>query len=122
MSLRLPKAGNVGLARNTGAGEYMVRIERKGNALTFAVDAQYNKDFKPDVERTIPDIRAIAPWLTADAARLYFGKGGLYESIRTARPRRGQLGRPAARAPAGGFDRIGGRAPFPACPGRSVAL
>ena len=65
----------------TGAGEYLVRIDRKGDALTSAVDAQNDGAFKPDLFKRVDDITTYVAFLNAHAAILRLRHGGIRKQI-----------------------------------------
>ena len=66
--------------RNPGA--HMLRIQKIGNALTFAIDIDYKAGaFKADISRNIPDIRSYAPFLHDRNMFIFFGRGGTFREV-----------------------------------------
>ena len=54
-------------------GTHRGRIEKVGNAITFAIDANFNGNFVADMTHTFPDLTAVAPFLNSGNSRLFFG-------------------------------------------------
>ena len=63
-------------------GTHMVRVEKKGDSVTFSICRNYEGKFEADIEKTIPDIKAHAPFLTDKTTFLFFGGGGTFQKIR----------------------------------------
>lgn len=61
---------NVGEALTEGP--HMLRIEKRGNALTLALMPDYDGTFVPTLTRTVPDVSGIAPFLTRANSFLFF--------------------------------------------------
>lgn len=64
------------------AGPHMFRLQKKGNVLTMAVCIGFKDKFTADIEKSISDLKAVAPYLTGTNSRLFFGAGGVVESVR----------------------------------------
>jgi VCBS repeat-containing protein len=54
-------------------GLHRVRIEKVGNQATFSVDAFYDGSFQADYTYVVTDLAAVAPFLTGENTRLFFG-------------------------------------------------
>ena len=54
-------------------GTHRARIEKLGQAITFAIDRNYNGTFVADMSHTFPDITVVAPYLDPLNSRLFFG-------------------------------------------------
>lgn len=53
--------GGIELGHHNAGGTYLARIEKKGTAVMFSVDVDWNgKDFKPSFTHTFDDIRKYA--------------------------------------------------------------
>ena len=63
-------------------GPHRVVIEKKGNSVTFAVGVGNDGKSDDDFQKTIPDLRAFAPFLNNRNTFLFFGGGGTYQRIR----------------------------------------
>jgi serine/threonine protein kinase len=84
--------GAVGLSKGPGqtvypgrihrAGTHRVVIEKKGNVVTFSLDVGNDGPSDDDVERSIPDIKAYAPFLNGTNTHIFFGGGGTYQKMR----------------------------------------
>ncbi|HUT90026.1 MAG TPA: trypsin-like peptidase domain-containing protein [Thermoguttaceae bacterium] len=57
-------------------GTHLVRIEKKGGAVTFTVDVGNDGPGAEDIENTLPDVRAFAPDLHEKNTYVFFGGGG----------------------------------------------
>jgi len=63
-------------------GTHMLRVQKTGNSVTFAVDVDYKSGpFKADISRTIPDIRQFAPFLNDHNTFIFFGRGGTFKEV-----------------------------------------
>jgi serine/threonine protein kinase len=112
--------GAVGLSKGPGqtiypgvirrAGTHRVVIEKKGNAVTFTLDVGNDGPSDDDVERTIPDIKAYAPFLNGSNTHIFFGGGGTYRKMRLVE--RLSKAESAALRP-GDWYSLGERKPFP---------
>jgi tRNA A-37 threonylcarbamoyl transferase component Bud32 len=112
--------GAVGLSKGPGqtvypgrihrAGTHRVIIEKKGNVVTFTLDVGNDGPSDDDVERTIPDIKAYAPFLNGSNTHIFFGGGGTYEKMRL-RERYSQKESAAPRTDK--WYSLGDRNPFP---------
>jgi len=60
----------------------MFRIEKRGGTVTFSVCQDFKGEFKPDVSKSIPDIREYAPFLDEHNMFIFFGGGGTYSQVR----------------------------------------
>jgi S1-C subfamily serine protease len=76
-----PASGDI-LGSIAEPGTHMARIEKKGDSVTFSICRNYEGKFEPDFEKTIPDIKAYAPFLTEKTTFLFFGGGAVFEKIR----------------------------------------
>jgi hypothetical protein len=70
----------VGNLPDTGA--FIARIQKQGNAVTFAVGTDHNGTFRADMSTRIDDMRAIAPSLNDHNMHLYFGNNALFTKVR----------------------------------------
>ncbi|VTR96210.1 dna gyrase subunit a : Uncharacterized protein OS=Rhodopirellula baltica SWK14 GN=RBSWK_05365 PE=4 SV=1 [Gemmata massiliana] len=66
------------------AGPHMFRLRKKGNVLTMAVCIGFKGKFTADIEQSIPDLKAAAPFLTKSNSWLFIGADGVVESVRLA--------------------------------------
>jgi hypothetical protein len=62
-------------------GTHLFRIEKTGNAVTFSVDVDNDGPTPDDGKYEIPDITAFAPFLHEKNTFLFFGAGGLFQSV-----------------------------------------
>lgn len=69
------------LGKVKSAGTHLVRIQKKGDTVTFSVDVGNDGPGAEDIEHTVPDIRAFAPNLNEKNGYLFFGGGGLFSEI-----------------------------------------
>jgi hypothetical protein len=94
VNLRFHGPGNSGeviLAKNANAtaslgtilrpGTHLVRIVKEGDAVTFMVDVDNDGPTDDDMESTIADIRAHAPFLNSKNTFLFFGGAGRFVAI-----------------------------------------
>lgn len=63
-------------------GPHMLRMQKHGNALTFALCINYRGTFTPDFIRTLPDLKAAMPTLGAKNSRIFMDDGGVVEKVR----------------------------------------
>jgi hypothetical protein len=77
-----PMSNGTNLGRFRKFGPHRVIIEKKGNSVTFSVDVGNDGKSDDDFEKTIPDIRAFAPFLNNRNTFLFFGGGGTYQRMR----------------------------------------
>ncbi|MDY3552954.1 hypothetical protein R5W24_002044 [Gemmata sp. JC717] len=73
-----------GLGAYKTEGPHLFRLRKKGNVLTMAVCIGFNGRFTADIEQSITDLKAAAPFLTRENSWLFFGAGGGVESVRLA--------------------------------------
>jgi len=55
------------------AGTHRSRIEKRGNEITFSIDAHFDGTFAADMSYTFDDVTAVAPFLTDTDSHLFFG-------------------------------------------------
>ena len=79
---KLPVNSGVGLGKFRSLGPHRIVIEKKGRSVTFGVDINNTGKIEDEYQKTIPDIRAFAPFLNGKNTFLFFGGGGTYERIR----------------------------------------
>lgn len=72
------------LGKLRNAGTHLIRVEKRGSAVTFAVVPDFNGKYAPTIEKIIPDIRAYNPALKDGETFLFFGGGGTFKKIRIA--------------------------------------
>jgi hypothetical protein len=75
-------AGEEGVGKVSRMGIHVFRIERRGNTLTFSLHAQANAASSEVVNRTIPDLKAFAPFLTDANPVIFLGNGGKLKQVR----------------------------------------
>ena len=63
-------------------GTHKLRIVKQGAAVTFAIDVDNDGEGPDDLELSIPDIGAFAPYLHRKNSHLIFGGGGLFREVR----------------------------------------
>jgi serine/threonine protein kinase len=63
-------------------GTHRVVIEKKGDAVTFWVDAANDGPTADDFRKTIADLRSYAPYLGPQETRLFFGNRTTYQEVR----------------------------------------
>ncbi|MFO0816531.1 MAG: hypothetical protein U1A77_01240 [Pirellulales bacterium] len=66
------------------AGPHLFRIQKRGDVLTMAIDADIRDKFVADLEQTIPSLNAVAPYLNDSKSWLFMGGGGVVEATRLA--------------------------------------
>jgi hypothetical protein len=80
-------------------GEHLIRITKKGSAVTFAVDVGNDGNSPEDFSKTIPGIRQYQSALDSKNTHLFFGGSGFYKAIRVVRGSKSaeKIGRAARR-------------------------
>lgn len=64
-------------------GPHMLRMQKKGPSLTFALCANFDgANFRPEFLRAIPDLEQAAPYLTRLNSPLFFGGNCTFKSVR----------------------------------------
>lgn len=67
-------------------GPHLLRIQKTGQTLTFSLCLGYQDTFEPTFSKTIPDIKAAAPFLTAKNSCVFFsterGSGACFQAVR----------------------------------------
>ena len=69
------------LGKIKSAGTHLVRIQKKGDAVTFSVDVGNDGPSPEDIENTVSDLRGFAPNLNEKNSCLFFGGGGLFTEV-----------------------------------------
>src|SRR5262245_28388853 len=77
-----PMSNGINLGRLRQFGPHRLIIEKKGDSVTFTVDLDNTGKPDDDFQKTIPDIRALAPFLNNRKTFLCFGGGGTYQRMR----------------------------------------
>jgi serine/threonine protein kinase len=77
-----PATSGVGLGKFRSLGPHRIVIEKQGKSVTFGVDVNNTGKIEDEYQKTIPDIRAFAPFLNGKNTFLFFGAGGTYENVR----------------------------------------
>ena len=63
-------------------GTHLVRIIKEGESVTFHVDPDNDGPTDDDLELTVPNIKALAPFLNSKNSNLFFKGGGTFLSAR----------------------------------------
>ena len=63
-------------------GPSFCRLQKCGDTLLMAVCADYKGKFEPDLVKTIPNLRQVAPYLTPKNSALFLSDGGVIEQVR----------------------------------------
>ena len=63
-------------------GPHLFRLEKKGATLTMAVCVGFEGEYVPTFSKTIPDLKAVGPFLTKSNARIFFAGHGWFEAVR----------------------------------------
>jgi hypothetical protein len=63
-------------------GPNLIRMQRRGDTLMFAVCVDYKGTFDPDFVTIMPSLRYQAPYLTRKNGYLFFGDHGVIEKLR----------------------------------------
>jgi hypothetical protein len=79
-------------------GTFMARLQKQGNAVTFAVGTDHNGTFRPDMSKRIDDIRGFAPFLNDHNTHVFFGSNFIFKKVRLL-TRGGAAEAPASAAP-----------------------
>jgi hypothetical protein len=74
--------GSAKLEKVPGLGTRMVRVEKRGDAVTFSLCVDFKDKFTADSSHTIPDIRQYAPFLTKHNTYLFIGGSGTFKACR----------------------------------------
>lgn len=69
------------LGRLTSVGPHLVRIRKRGDAVTFEIDADSDGPSPDDMQRTIPSIREFVPVLHEKNTHLFFGGAARFRSV-----------------------------------------
>jgi mono/diheme cytochrome c family protein len=70
------------LGKITKEGTHRLIIEKKGDVVTLAIDVDNDGESDDDIEKTFPDVKAVAPFLNKKNMHLFFGGGGKFTRIR----------------------------------------
>jgi hypothetical protein len=73
--------GDESIGNELDPGEYLVRIEKTGSAVTFSIGSETNGEFEPDVTRTFADISKTPAEFNDKNMHVFFG-GGRYRQFR----------------------------------------
>jgi hypothetical protein len=63
-------------------GTHRVTIEKKGDAVTFAIDIDNKRKPERDVAKKVEDIKKAGPFLTDKNTHIFFGGGGVFKQFR----------------------------------------
>lgn len=74
--------GMTSLGKIDHPGIHRVRIEKQGDAVTFHVDPDNDGPSADDIEVTYPNVRALAPYLTAKNSSVFLTGSGTFLSTR----------------------------------------
>jgi hypothetical protein len=64
------------------AGPYIAQIQKRGNALMFAIGTEQGGKFVADITKRIDDLQKFAPYLNDDNVHLFFGHNALFTRVR----------------------------------------
>lgn len=67
-------------------GTHRLTIEKSGEVVTFAIDVDNDGESDDDIEKIIPDIKAVGPFLHNKNTYLFFGGGGTFNRLRISAP------------------------------------
>jgi hypothetical protein len=73
--------GKDGFGAESAPGEYVVRVGKKGNAVSFSIGAEENGVFTADFSKSYHDITTAESDLDADNMHIFFG-GGQFRQLR----------------------------------------
>jgi hypothetical protein len=82
LALTGPKGGLPGLGQVKNKGTHLVRMEKKGDVVTFEVCMNYDGKFNADFSKSVTSLKEVVPGLTDKTTRLFFGHGGTFKQIR----------------------------------------
>ena len=63
-------------------GNHMVRVEKKGETVTFSICTNYDGKFNPDITHTVSNLRDYVPALTDKNTHIFLGGAGTYKQVR----------------------------------------
>ncbi|MCR9197825.1 MAG: hypothetical protein NXI04_04240 [Planctomycetaceae bacterium] len=69
------------LGRLTSVGPHLVRIRKRGDRLSFEIDADNDGPSPDDMQRTIPSLREFVPVLHEKNTHLFFGGAARLRSL-----------------------------------------
>lgn len=101
-------------------GPHLLRLQKRGNTLTFAISADFKDKFDPTFSTTVPDLARVAPFLNRTNGAAFITGDGQVKGVRLVigDPRVGVAG--AGGRPAGGSAGAAD-APAPSAPSGSTA-
>jgi hypothetical protein len=70
------------LGRFSAPGQHLFRLQKRGNVLTMAICVNFTDKFSADIEKSIPDLKAVAPFLDDKNSYLFFGADASVEAVR----------------------------------------
>ena len=70
------------LGTDRGAGTTLLRMQKRGDTLTFAAMANYKDKFAPDYVAVVPSLKSQAPTITDKNGFLFVGEAGVIEKVR----------------------------------------
>src|SRR5262249_13614687 len=71
-----PSQNLVQIGKVTRYGTHRVMIEKKGEALTFTIDPDNDGPSDDDIQKTIPSLKEVGPFLNSKNTFIFFGAGG----------------------------------------------
>lgn len=63
-------------------GTHRAIIEKKGDVVTVSIDVDNDGKLDDEIEKTIPDVKAVAKFLNSKNTHLFFGGGGRFTKMR----------------------------------------
>jgi hypothetical protein len=63
-------------------GTHLIRVEKKGDVVTFSVCINYDGKFNADITHAVTNLKEFVPNLTEKNTHVFFGGGGTFKQVR----------------------------------------